>query len=143
MVARIIAAVAALSAVAPAHAVELIETRDCNNGQCTESLPPMAFCKADAARKVLGEDASTSEPFYADYERDIAGQWLFKMRSPGSVVSLRLTEQEFDEATGKIGFAFRGAFVSGTCRRYTGQKLTTQAANQPSRAYSRAGTGSY
>lgn len=140
---RILAVVAALPAALPAHAVELIETQDCNNGQCTDSLPPMAFCKADAARKVLGEDASTSESFYADYERDIAGQWLFKMRSPGQVVSLRLTEQEFDEGTGKIGFAFRGAFLSGTCRRYTGQQLTSQTAYRPSHAYSRAGVGSY
>jgi hypothetical protein len=132
-----------LPAIVPAHGIELIETQDCSNKQCVDSLPPMAFCQANAVRKVLGEDSSTSQSFYADYARDIAGQWLFKMRSPGSVVSLRLTEREFDEAAGRIGFAFRGAFVSGICRRYSGQPLSAVTARQPSREYSRAGAGSY
>jgi hypothetical protein len=55
---RILAAVAALFAVVPAHAIEVFETRDCANQQCTKSLPPMAFCRADLARRVLGEDSS-------------------------------------------------------------------------------------
>lgn len=144
MITRILAAVAVFLVVAPACSAELIETQDCASGQCTENLPPAAFCQADVARKVLGEDASTSQSFYADYQRDVAGQWLFKMRSPAQVVSLRLTEQEFDESSGRVGFAFRGAFLSGVCHRYTGQQLTTPASYQTAHEHSRrAGAGSY
>jgi hypothetical protein len=103
----------------------------------------MAFCQADLRRKVLGEDASMSQSFYADYERDIGGQWLFKIRAEGTIATLRLTEQEFDESSGRVSFAFRGGLFNGTCRRYTGQQLTTQAAYEPSRVRDRTGAGSY